>query len=98
MTHTNVSTHAQPLASGQVIAPGDTADLTDDPHDRALRDSGAFVATQTETDYTAMRHDQLAAYADAAGLDVKSTGKSDEPTNADFVKALTANDKTTKEA
>lgn len=48
----NVSAHAQPLASGRLIAPGDTAniDLKDkdlDPHDRALVEGGAFVEVET---------------------------------------------------
>lgn len=98
MTHTNVSTHAQPLASGRVLAPGETATLSDDPHDRALIASGAFVETETSTDYGAMRRDQLDAYADARGLDVKGTGKDGGVVAADLAKALTADDKKTKEA
>jgi hypothetical protein len=97
-THTNVSTHAQPLASGQVVAPGEHATLTGDPHDRALLDSGAFLATETETNYAAMRRDQLDAYAEPRGLDVKGTGKEGAVVAADLAKALTADDKKTKEA
>lgn len=97
-THTNISGHAQPLASGQTVAPGDTATLNlTDAHDRALLASGAFATTETSTDYGALKHDQLQALADAAALDVKGTGKDGSVTNADLEKALTANDKKSKE-
>jgi hypothetical protein len=46
---TNVSGSAQTLASGRPLAPGETAesDMTD-PHDRALRDEGHLVPTETD--------------------------------------------------
>src|SRR4051812_17703297 len=94
-TYSNVSTHAQPLASGRVVAPGEHATLSDDPHDSALLESGAFLATETETNYAAMRRDQLDAYADGRGLDVKGTGKEGAVVAADLAKALTADDKRT---
>jgi hypothetical protein len=98
-THTNVSTHAQPLASGQVVGPGEQATLTDDPHDRALLAEGTFVATETQTDYAGMRRDQLDAYAEGRELDVKGTGKDGAVVAADLAKALAADDKkTNKEA
>lgn len=49
-SYTNVSTHAQPLASGRVLAPGDTADLElDNDHDKSLLSDGALAATETKT-------------------------------------------------
>lgn len=91
--YVNVSTHAQSLASGRVLGPGESAAVSDDPHDRALIDSGDLIPRETRTDYEAMRHEQLAGLAECAGLDVKGTGKDGSVTNADLVKALTANDK-----
>ena len=93
-SYTNVSTHPQPLASGRILAPGETADLDlEHAHDNALHQDGVLAATETRTDYTGMRHDQLAALAAGLDLDVKGTGKDGNVTNADFAKALTANDK-----
>lgn len=47
-SYTNVSTHAQPLASGRVLAPGETADLDlKDPHDELLVTDGILVKTET---------------------------------------------------
>lgn len=44
----NVSSHAQPLASGRLIAPGElcSPDL-DDPHDLALTEDGSLVQAET---------------------------------------------------
>ncbi len=48
-SYTNVSTHAQPLASGRILAPGDTASLElDNPHDKALVSDGALAKTETK--------------------------------------------------
>lgn len=46
---TNVSGSAQSLASGQPLAPGESgpSDMSD-PHDKALRDAGHLVPTETE--------------------------------------------------
>lgn len=92
-THTNVSTHPVSLASGRVLAPGEASPISGDAHDRALIADGTLVPTETRTDYSAMKHDQLAAYAEGAELDVKGTGKDGTVTNADLEKALAANDK-----
>lgn len=45
----NVSAHAQPLASGRLVAPGATAKLDlDDPHEKALAGpGGSFVPVET---------------------------------------------------
>lgn len=46
---TNVSSHAVTLASGRPLAPGDHAECDmKDEHDKALRDSGQLVKTETE--------------------------------------------------
>jgi hypothetical protein len=45
-----------------------------------------------------MRRDQLDAYAEPRGLDVKGTGKDGAVVAADLAKALAADDKKTKEA
>lgn len=46
---TNVSSHAQSLASGRPLAPGESAPCDmKDPHDQALRDAGALVKTESE--------------------------------------------------
>lgn len=90
----NVSAHVQPLASGRLVAAGELCEPNlDDPHDKTLITDGALIAAETSTDYAAMKHDQLEAYADGAGLDVKGTGQGGTVTNADLVKALTAHDK-----
>lgn len=92
--HRNISGHVQPLASGRLVAPDETCEPDlNDPHDLALVESGALAPAETETDYAAMRVEQLAALAAGAELDVKPTGK-DGPVKADYVKALTAHDKT----
>lgn len=97
--HRNVTAHAQPLASGRLVAPGDSCEPDlEDPHDRALIAEGALVPAQTSTDYAGMRHDQLAALAEGAGLDVEPTGRDGSVTNKDLVKALAAHDKTSQEA
>jgi hypothetical protein len=44
-----------------------------------------------------MRRDQLDAYAETRGLDVKGTGKDGNVVAGDIAKALTASDKNTKE-
>lgn len=89
----NVSAHVQPLASGRPVAPGEACELSDDPHDRALRCSGAFVAAETATDYDAMRLEQLQALADGARLDVAGSGQGGAVVKADLVKALKSNAK-----
>lgn len=90
----NVSTVPVPLASGQIIATGDTCEPDPkEPHDRDLVDAGALVPVETETDYSKLRHDHLQALADGAGLEVKGTGADGSATNADLIKALKANDK-----
>jgi pyruvate/2-oxoglutarate dehydrogenase complex dihydrolipoamide acyltransferase (E2) component len=91
--YVNVSTHAQPLASGRVLAPGESAPISDGAHDQALVTDGALVPAETQTDYAAMRHEQLAALAEGAELEVKGSGKDGAVTNADLVKALTAHNK-----
>lgn len=95
--YTNTSSHAQSLASGRTLGPGESAPVSDDPHDRALIDSGALAPTETQTDYTTLPAAQLHGLADAAGLEVKGTGKDGNVIAADLQKALTANDKKTKE-
>jgi hypothetical protein len=45
-----------------------------------------------------MHRDQLDAYAEARGLEVKGTGKDGHVVAGDLAKALTADDKQTKEA
>jgi hypothetical protein len=49
----NVSAHVQPLASGRLVAPGDTSGLDpDDPHDAALIEDGAFAKVDTKKNPT----------------------------------------------
>lgn len=90
----NVSTVPVPLASGQIIAIGDTCDPDlNEPHDKNLVKDGALLPVETETDYSKLRHDQLKALADGAELEVKGTGADGSATNPDLIKALKANDK-----
>jgi hypothetical protein len=93
----NVSSHAQPLASGRLVAPGDTCnpDLQTG-HDQALVQDGALTAVEDSIDYGALRVEQLQAIADGAALDVKGTGKDGTVVKDDLVKALTAHDTTKK--
>lgn len=45
----NVSAHAQPLASGRLVAPGDTCKPNlKDPHDKSLADAGDLVPVETK--------------------------------------------------
>jgi hypothetical protein len=89
----NVSTHPQSLVSGRVLAPGESAEVSDDPHDRALIADGALIERETSMDYASLHRDQLEGLAEAAGLDVKGTGKDGGIVVADLVRALTAHDK-----
>jgi hypothetical protein len=91
--YVNVTTHPQPLASGRVLAPGESARVSDDHHDRALIADGALTARETTTDYDAMHVDQLEGLAEGAELEVKGTGKDGAVTKPDLIKALQANDK-----
>lgn len=45
----NVSTHPVSLASGRVLAPAESAAVSDDPHDRALIADGALIAVEKTT-------------------------------------------------
>ena len=90
---TNITAGPVPLASGQILAPGDRAEISKDPHDQALVTDGSLARSENETDYQGLKHDQLTGLADAAGLDVKGTGRDGSVTNADLTRALKANDK-----
>lgn len=90
----NVDAHVHSLASGRPVAPGDTCQPDpDSTHDQALIVSGALIPAETETDYDAMKLEQLQALADGAGLDVKGTGQGGTVVKADLVKALKSNAK-----
>lgn len=52
--------------------------------------------SQTDDDFESMTKDDLAERANAANLDVKATGESDEPLKADYVKALRKHAKSQK--
>lgn len=43
----NVTAGPVPLASGQILAPGDTAQVSDDQHDKALIADGALLPVET---------------------------------------------------
>lgn len=44
--HRNITAGPVPLASGQILAPGDTAHVSDDPHDLALIADGALLPVE----------------------------------------------------
>lgn len=91
--HRNVSAHAQPLASGRLVAPGDPCEPNlEDPHDLALVADGALAPVEDTTDYEAMSVEQLQGLVDGAELKVKATGKAG-PVKEDLVKALTDRDR-----
>lgn len=43
----NIRSTPVPLASGQILAPGDAAPISDDDHDRALVADGALLPVET---------------------------------------------------
>jgi hypothetical protein len=99
-TYLFVGDHAETLASGRPVAPGDTIDAgdlsPDDPHDRALLDDGRLAdTTPVRTGYDAQTVDQLQALADTRGLTVEGTGSGGHVVKADLVAALQASDATT---
>jgi hypothetical protein len=93
-----VGEHADTLASGRHVAPGDSvpADAvdTDDQHDCNLVDEGRLVAISppARNAYEKRPADELQAEADRRGLEVEGTGADGNVLKKDLVAALEAHD------